>query len=61
MNGGSFKAWVQASRAPFFVATLIPLGLGASVSFSMGEWNLGRWLLVSFGVIHGASRDKSLE
>jgi 1,4-dihydroxy-2-naphthoate octaprenyltransferase len=46
MNGGSFKAWVQASRAPFFVATLIPLGLGASVSFSMGEWNFGRWLLV---------------
>lgn len=46
MSGGAFRAWVQASRAPFFVATLIPLGLGGAISFSMGEWRPERWLLV---------------
>ncbi|MFH0959330.1 MAG: 1,4-dihydroxy-2-naphthoate octaprenyltransferase [Pseudomonadota bacterium] len=44
--GSSVKAWIQASRTPFFVATLIPLGLGGVVSYSMGEWRFERWLLV---------------
>ena len=44
--GSSMKAWIQASRAPFFVATLIPLGLGGVLSWRMGAWSLGRWMIV---------------
>ena len=44
--GSSMKAWIQASRAPFFVATLIPLGLGGALSWRMGAWSLGRWMIV---------------
>ena len=33
MSRETVAAWVQASRAPFFVATLIPLVLGGVVAF----------------------------
>lgn len=44
--GSSFRDWVQASRAPFFVATLIPLTLGGVLSWKMGAWSLERWIVV---------------
>ncbi len=40
------QAWIQASRAPFFVATIIPLTLGGIVAAKEGEWNTARWLVV---------------
>ncbi len=43
---GRIKAWVQASRAPFFVATLIPLGLAGAIAAKHGAWNFPRWALV---------------
>ncbi len=46
MNRETVRAWIQASRAPFFVATLIPLGLGGVVAYKDGSWNLLRWLAV---------------
>ncbi len=39
-------AWYQASRAPFFVATLIPLVLAAVVAHYAGAWNPVRWLVI---------------
>jgi 1,4-dihydroxy-2-naphthoate polyprenyltransferase len=45
------RAWIQASRAPFFVATLIPLVLGGVVASADGSWSTLRWsvvLLASF-------------
>lgn len=41
-----FSTWYQASRAPFFVATLIPLGLGGSVAAVQGHWDFCRWMMV---------------
>ncbi len=46
MKMDTVTAWVQASRVPFFVATLIPLGLGGVVAYTDGSWNLLRWLAV---------------
>lgn len=46
MKKETLKAWIQASRAPFFVATLVPLTLGGVVAYNDGEWNTVRWLLV---------------
>jgi 1,4-dihydroxy-2-naphthoate polyprenyltransferase len=46
MSGKFFSAWYQASRAPFFVATLIPLGLGGAVASVQGHWNPGIWMIV---------------
>lgn len=46
MPKGTLRAWLQASRAPFFVATLIPLALGGVVAHSQGGWNTPRWLAV---------------
>jgi 1,4-dihydroxy-2-naphthoate polyprenyltransferase len=40
------RAWIQASRAPFFVATLIPLVLGGVVASADGSWNAVRWCVV---------------
>jgi 1,4-dihydroxy-2-naphthoate polyprenyltransferase len=39
------KAWIQASRPPFFIATLIPLIIGWLMARSYG-WQVGRFLLV---------------
>jgi len=32
VTGDTLRAWYQASRAPFFVATLIPLTLGGVIA-----------------------------
>ncbi len=39
-------AWIQASRVPFFVATLIPLTLGGVVAARAGAWSTDRWFIV---------------
>lgn len=41
-----FFAWYQASRAPFFVATLIPLVLAAVIAHQQGAWEPVRWLVI---------------
>lgn len=46
MTAGKLQAWYQASRPPFFVATLIPLLLGGAVAFTEGCWNSVRWVVV---------------
>ncbi|MGB9617245.1 MAG: 1,4-dihydroxy-2-naphthoate octaprenyltransferase [Desulfomonilaceae bacterium] len=46
MKADAFWAWYQAGRPPFFVATLIPLSLGAAIAWRAGGWNLGLWVLV---------------
>lgn len=55
MKNGGLKAWVQASRAPFFVATFIPLFIGWSMAIKvLGAARPGRFLLVLFGslIVH---------
>lgn len=51
------KAWYQASRPPFFVATVIPLLLGGVAAGSEGAWNTERWLvaLVASFFVHLAT------
>jgi 1,4-dihydroxy-2-naphthoate polyprenyltransferase len=46
MNAGKLRAWYQASRAPFFVATLIPLSLAGVIAYKQGGWNTARWLVI---------------
>lgn len=46
INQQTFKAWFQASRAPFFVATIIPLALGGILAYKDNEWNWITWLAV---------------
>jgi len=46
LSSGIFRAWCQASRPQFYVATLIPLALGAVLAASENDWNLLRWLAV---------------
>lgn len=46
MSSDKLKAWAQASRAPFFVATLVPLALGGVVTRSEGYWNAVAWSVV---------------
>ena len=46
MNAGKLQAWYQASRAPFFVATLIPLSLAGVIAYKQGGWNTARWLVI---------------
>jgi 1,4-dihydroxy-2-naphthoate octaprenyltransferase len=45
MNKEVLKAWIQASRPPFFIATLIPIVIGWFLAKDYG-WNGGRFLLV---------------
>lgn len=42
----TLTAWYQAGRAPFFVATFIPLILGGVCAYKFGEWHPLRWLVV---------------
>lgn len=55
---GVFKAWWQASRPPFYIATLVPLTLGftAAVKFT-GQCRWGLYLLILFAsfVVHMAT------
>jgi len=46
VNSGKLRAWYQASRAPFFVATLIPLALAGVIAYKHGDWNTTRWLVI---------------
>lgn len=43
------RAWYQASRPAFFVATFVPLTLGGVVASQSGSWNTVRWLVVLLG------------
>jgi len=47
------KAWVQASRPPFYIATLIPLVIGWLMAKETG-WHTGRFCLVLVGslIVH---------
>jgi len=45
MNKEKIKAWIQASRPPFFIATLIPIVIGWLMAKDSG-WNGGRLILV---------------
>jgi 1,4-dihydroxy-2-naphthoate octaprenyltransferase len=57
MTAEKLKAWYQASRPPFFVATLIPLLLGGAVAHAEGSWNSVRWTvaLVACFLVHLAT------
>lgn len=54
-NKDLVKAWVQASRLPFYVATLIPLSIGWALAIrDQGQIRPGRFLLVFLGsfIVH---------
>ncbi len=40
------KYWVQASRAKFFIATIIPLALGGTIAAKAGAWDAGLWMVI---------------
>ena len=46
MNSNKLKAWVQASRPPFFIATLIPLTAGAVSAGKQGSFTILPFALV---------------
>lgn len=46
MNSEKLKAWVQASRPPFFIATLIPLTAGAVIAGKQGAFTVLPFALV---------------
>jgi len=46
MDSIKLKAWVQASRPPFFVATLIPLAAGAVVAGKQGAFQVLPFALI---------------
>lgn len=46
MTKDVLKAWYQASRAKFFIATLIPLALGGIIASNAGRWDTGLWLTI---------------
>lgn len=45
MDKEKIKAWIQASRPPFFIATLIPIVIGWLMARESG-WQAGRFVLV---------------
>lgn len=49
MRRDTLKAWFQASRPPFFIATFIPLAAGWILAGRSGAWRPGRMLLVLAG------------
>jgi 1,4-dihydroxy-2-naphthoate polyprenyltransferase len=44
----NLKPWIQASRPPFYIATLIPLFIGLILARGHG-WHMGRFLLIVIG------------
>jgi 1,4-dihydroxy-2-naphthoate octaprenyltransferase len=46
MNSNKLKAWVQASRPPFFIATLVPLTAGAVLAGKQGSFTVLPFALV---------------
>jgi len=51
MNKGTLKAWFQASRPPFFIATLIPLTIGWILAGSAGPWYPWRFFIITMGAL----------
>lgn len=47
MNKDMIRAWIQASRPPFYIATLIPLTLGWVVAGQAGPWYPWRFALIN--------------
>lgn len=45
----TMRAWYQASRPAFFVATFVPLTLGGVVAAQVGGWSTVRWVVVLVG------------
>lgn len=46
MKKETLKAWIQASRAPFFVATMIPMTLGLVLATERDIFRPFRWMIV---------------
>lgn len=46
MSNDTLKAWVQASRPQFFIATIIPLALGGILAAQAGHWDTTTWLVI---------------
>ena len=57
MNKELIRAWFQASRPPFYIATLIPLTLGWVVAGQTGPWHPWRFFLINLAafMIHLAT------
>jgi len=51
VNKGTLKAWFQASRPPFFIATLIPLTIGWILAGSNGNWHPWRFFMITMGAL----------
>jgi 1,4-dihydroxy-2-naphthoate polyprenyltransferase len=51
------RAWIKASRPPFYIATVIPLTIGWILGAKNGDWHVGRFLLINLGafMIHMAT------
>jgi 1,4-dihydroxy-2-naphthoate octaprenyltransferase len=49
MNKETMKAWFQASRPPFFIATFIPLSIGWVLAGADGSWHPWRFFIVALG------------
>ena len=48
----SIKLWLEAARAPFFTATIVPIALGAAIAwYSTGAFNTALFLLTLIGGI----------
>jgi len=47
MNRDRLKAWIRASRPPFYIATLIPLTIGWILGSRGGSWRPVLYLLVN--------------
>ena len=45
-SSNKLKAWYQASRPPFFIATLIPLAVGGRLASLEGFWNIKMWFAI---------------
>ena len=45
------RAWVQASRPPFYIATLIPLTIGWVLAGTQGDWHPWRFFLINLGAL----------
>ena len=51
MHKETLKAWFQASRPPFYIATLIPLTIGWVLAGLGGPWHPWRFLLINAGAL----------
>ncbi|MCH7819023.1 MAG: prenyltransferase [Candidatus Marinimicrobia bacterium] len=49
MKYGTWNDWVQASRPPFYIATLIPLTMGFVLAGNEGIWQPVRFAIVNLG------------